>query len=165
MTKILHIDKDDAIRFLYEEELTEEGYGVIGTSNCEGILDKIAKLNPNIIILEPKFPKVDGLDILQSIRWTHYNIPVIISTAYPTLRYDPRSISADYFIIKCSDLRELKLRIKMALDCRKVFQEELISAGRMELSTNKGGKRDGDYNSCQGGVGRFFHQDCGLSIR
>ena len=133
MIRILHIDKDDAIRFLYEEELTEEGYEVIGTSNCEGILDKIAKLNPNIIILEPKFPKVDGLDLLQSIRSTHYNMPVIISTAYSAFRYDPRSITADYFVIKCSDLRELKLRIKMALDCRKVFQEELIPESLPEL--------------------------------
>jgi DNA-binding response OmpR family regulator len=74
VTRILHIDKDDAIRFLYEEELTEEGYEVIGTSNCEGILDKIAKLNPNIIILEPKFPKVDGLDMLQSIRSIYPNV-------------------------------------------------------------------------------------------
>ena len=133
MTKILHIDKDDAIRFLYEEELTEEGYEVIGTSNCEGILDTIAKLNPNIIIMEPKFPKVDGLGILQRIRSTYYNIPVIISTACSDLRYDPRSITADYFIIKCSDLRELKLRIKMALDCRKVFQAELAPETFKEL--------------------------------
>jgi len=126
MTRILHIDKDDAIRFLYEDELTEEGYEVIGVSSCEGISDKIAKLNPNIIILEPKFPKVDGLDMLQSIRGTHYKIPVILCTAYSAFRYDPRSIAADYFVIKCSDLRELKLRIKMAIDCREVFQGELI---------------------------------------
>lgn len=133
MTRILHIDKDDAIRFLYEEELTEEGYEVIGTNNCKGILDKIAKLNPNIIILEPKFPKVDGLDILQSIRATHYNIPVIISTAYSDFRYDPRSITADYFVIKCSDLRDLKLKIKMAIDCRRVFQDESIPKSLPEL--------------------------------
>ncbi|UCF83221.1 MAG: response regulator [Desulfobacteraceae bacterium] len=133
MTRILHIDKDDAIRFLYEEELTEAGYEVVGTSSCEGILDKIAKLNPNIIILEPKFPKVDGLDILQSIRGTHYNMPVIICTAYSAFRYDPRSIAADYFVIKCSDLRDLKLKIKMAIDCRRVFQDESIPKSLPEL--------------------------------
>ena len=133
MTRILHIDKDDAIRFLYEEELTEAGYEVIGTSNCEGILDKIAKLNPNIIILEPKFTKVDGLDILKSIRGAHYDMPVIICTAYSAFRYDPRSIAADYFVIKCSDLRELKLKIKMAIDCRRVFQDESIAKSLPEL--------------------------------
>jgi two-component system response regulator AtoC len=133
MTRILHIDKDDAIRFLCEDELTEEGYEVIGVSSCEGISDKIAKLNPNIIILEPKFPKVDGLDMLQSIRGTHYNIPVILCTAYSAFRYDPRSIAADYFVIKCSDLRELKLKIKMAIDCRRVFQNESIPKSLPEL--------------------------------
>jgi DNA-binding response OmpR family regulator len=125
MIRILHIDKDDAIRFLYEEELTEEGYEVIGTCSCEGILDKISKLSPNIIVFEPKFPKVDGLDILQSIRDAHKCIPIIISTAYSDLRYDPRSMVADYFVMKSFDLKGLKFRIKMALDCRKVFQTEV----------------------------------------
>ena len=136
MTRILHIDNDDAIRFLYEEELTEEGYEVIGTSNCEGILDNIAKFSPNIIIFEPKVPKTDGLDILQEIRNMYYNIPVIISTACSDLRYDPRSMVADYFVIKSFDLRGLKLRIKMALDCRKVFQTELSPETFQELPSS-----------------------------
>ena len=136
MTRILHIDNDDAILFLYEEELTEEGYEVIGTSNCEGILDNIAKFSPNIIIFEPKVPKTDGLDILQEIRNMYYNIPVIISTACSDLRYDPRSMVADYFVIKSFDLRGLKLRIKMALDCRKVFQTELSPETFQELPSS-----------------------------
>jgi DNA-binding response OmpR family regulator len=136
VTRILHIDNDDAIRFLYEEELTEEGYEVIGTSNCEGILDNIAKFSPNIIIFEPKVPKTDGLDILQEIRNMYYNIPVIISTACSDLRYDPRSMVADYFVIKSFDLRGLKLRIKMALDCRKVFQTELSPETFQELPSS-----------------------------
>ena len=133
MIRILHIDNDDDIRFLYEEELTEEGYEVIGTSSCEGILDKIAQSNPSIIIFEPKAPKTDGLDILQKIRIIYYNIPVIISTACSDLRYDLRSMVADYFVIKSFDLTGLKLRIKMALDCRKVFQTELAPETFKEL--------------------------------
>jgi DNA-binding response OmpR family regulator len=133
MIRILHIDNDDDIRFLYEEELTEEGYEVIGTSSCEGILDNIAKFSPSIIVFEPKVSKTDGLDILQKIRNTYYNIPVIISTACSDLRYDPRSMAADYFVIKSFDLKGLKLRIKMALDCRKVFQTELAPETFKEL--------------------------------
>lgn len=133
MIKILHVDKDDTIRFFYKEELIKEGYDVIGTSNFEGLFDNIAKLNPDIIILEPKSPKVDGLDILQKIRNTYYNMPVIIFTAHPALRYDPRSITADYFVIKCFDLKELKLKIEMSLDCRKVFQKVLAPETLREL--------------------------------
>ena len=133
MTRILHIDKDDDIRFLYEEELTEEGYEVIGTSSCEGILDKIAKFSPNIIIFEPKVPNTDGLDIMQKIRNLYYNIPVIISTACSDLSYDPRSMVADYFVMKNFNLKGLKLRIKMALHCRKVFQTELAPETFQEL--------------------------------
>ena len=134
MIRILHIDKDDAIRFLYEEELTEEGYEVIGTSSCEGILDKIAKLNPNVIILEPKFPKADGLNILQRIREAHQCIPIIISTAYSPFKYDPRSLIANYFVVKCSNLHELKLRIKTATHGRTGLQGELIPENLQKIS-------------------------------
>ena len=69
----------------------------------------------------PELPEVDGLEILQMIRNTNYNMPVIICTAYPNIKYDLRCIAADYFVIKCSDLSELKLKIQMAIDCRGVF--------------------------------------------
>ena len=78
-------------------------------------------------------PNTDGLDIMQKIRNLYYNIPVIISTACSDLSYDPRSMVADYFVMKNFNLKGLKLRIKMALHCRKVFQTELAPETFQEL--------------------------------
>lgn len=126
MNTILHIDDNDAIRLLYEDELTEEGYEVIGVSSCEDIFDRITMFRPNIIVFEPELPEVDGLEILQMIRNTNYNLPVIICTAYPAIKYDQRCIAADYVVIKSSDLSELKLKIEMAINCRRAFQDAPI---------------------------------------
>jgi len=49
------------------------------------------------------------------IRNAHYDLPVVLSTAYPAFRHDPRSIAADYYVLKTSNLKELKLKIEMAL--------------------------------------------------
>lgn len=133
MTRILHIDDSDAIRLLYEEELAEEGYEVVGVGSCEDILDQIASFRPNLIVLEPKLPEADGLEILQMIRNTNYDMPVVICTAYPNIKYDLRCIAADYFVVKQSDLSELKLKVGMALDCRGIFQSEAIAEGLPDL--------------------------------
>ena len=133
MTRILHIDDNEAIRLLYEDELTEEGYEVIGVSSCEDIFDRIARIRPDIIVFEPGIPEVDGLEILQMIRNSNYNMPVIISTSCPEIKYDQRCLAADYVLIKSYNLSELKLKIEMVIDGRRVFQDEPIRKSLQEL--------------------------------
>jgi hypothetical protein len=37
-------------------------------------------------------------------------------TGYPDFKYDLKSIAADYYVVKSSDLRELKAKIRMAFE-------------------------------------------------
>jgi hypothetical protein len=46
-------------------------------------------------------------------------LPVILCTAYPSVRENFSSIAPDDYVLKSSDLSELKLRIGKALDDRK----------------------------------------------
>ena len=116
MHKILVVDNEEAIQILYADELTEEGYEVITSGDGSKVMDLIEQRRPDLIVLAVRLGKCDGLDLLQDIRNTYYNLPVVLCSAYPHFRYDPRSIAADYYVVKSSDLMELKLRIKMALE-------------------------------------------------
>jgi DNA-binding response OmpR family regulator len=116
MNKILILDDDEFIQMLYAEELTEEGYDVITSGDDPLILELIDKEDPDLVLMETKLIEHDGLDLLQDIRNTHYNLPVILCTAYTSLKYDLRSIAADYYVVKSSNLKELKFKIKIALE-------------------------------------------------
>ena len=116
MNKILIVDDEESIQMLYADELTEEGYEVITSGDGLRILELIERERPDLIILDIRLGEYDGLDLLQDIRNTHYNLPVILCTAYPDFRYYLKSIAADYYVLKSSNLRELKLRIRMALE-------------------------------------------------
>jgi len=116
MIKILIVDDDYAIRLLYEEELKEEGYAVNTTDDCENLMNTISNSKPDLIILDIMMGGFNGLDLLQEIRDTYYNMPVILCSAYSTFRCDLKSIAADYYVNKSADLSELKHMIKMALD-------------------------------------------------
>jgi len=116
MNKILIVDDDDSIQMLYTYELTEEGYEVITCGSGSQPMALIEKKRPDLIVMEIHLDKINGLDLLQEIRNTYYNLPVILCTTNSIYKYDLRSIAADYYMVKSSDLSELKLSVKMALD-------------------------------------------------
>ncbi len=121
MDKILIVDDEKPIRILYEDELTEEGYRVVTLGDGSRLLEVIKQTRPDLVVLDIKLGEYNGLDLLQEIRNTNYEMPVILSTAYSSFRYDQRSISADYYVVKRSDLKELKIKIRMALEGTESF--------------------------------------------
>lgn len=118
MNKILIVDDDEPIQILYADELTEEGYDVITTGDGVGLLGLIEEAQPNLVVLDIRLGETNGLDLLQDIRNTYYELPVILCSAYSAFKYDLKSIAADYFVVKSSDFSELKVKIKMALEAR-----------------------------------------------
>jgi len=121
MNKILVIDDDESIQILYTDELTEEGYEVIASGDGSSLMRLIDETKPDLVVLDVRLGEYDGLDLLQDIRNTHYDLPVILCSAYPVYKYDLKSIAADYYVVKKSNLEELKLKIKMALECGNPF--------------------------------------------
>lgn len=117
--KILIVDDEEVILMLYKEELEEEGYDVTTTSDGYKLLEKIETEKPDLVVLDIKMAEYNGLDLLQDIRKKFYNIPVILCSAYSSFKGDLKSIAADYYVVKSSDLSELKQKIKMALEGRR----------------------------------------------
>ena len=116
MAKILIVDDEEHIRFLYSEELTEAGYEVITADSGYKLLERIENEKPDIVVLDIKMVDYNGLDLLQDIRNKFYNMPVVLCTAYDTFKEDMKSIAADFYVIKSFDLTELKNKITMALE-------------------------------------------------
>ena len=45
----------------------------------------------------------------------YYNKVVILCSAYPSFRYRLKAVAADSYVVKSPDLKQLKIKIKMAL--------------------------------------------------
>ena len=118
MAKVLVVDDEEHIRLLYTEALAEEGHQVSTAVAGHTVLQKIGFLHPEVVVLDIRLDDCNGLDLLQDIRQRHYDLPVILCTAYDTYRYDPKALAADYYVVKSSDLSELKRKIQQALEGR-----------------------------------------------
>jgi len=116
MAKILIVDDEEHIRYLYSEELSEAGYEVITAESGHMLLEKIEEEKPDLVVLDIKMVDYNGLDLLQDIRNKFYTMPVVLCTAYDTFKEDMKSIAADFYVIKSFDLTELKKKIAMALE-------------------------------------------------
>ncbi|MBN2298254.1 MAG: response regulator [Deltaproteobacteria bacterium] len=118
MSKVLIVDDEKHIRLLYSEELEENGYEVALASDGNDILDRIKNEKPDVVVLDIKMVSSNGLDVLQEIRNTYYNLPVILCSAYGSYKVDIKSIAADAYVVKSSDLTELKNKIAQVLETR-----------------------------------------------
>jgi two-component system response regulator (stage 0 sporulation protein F) len=113
---VLVVDDEESIRFLYREELEEEGYTVITAADGEEALRKVRSDKPDLITLDIRMPGMDGIEVLQRIREMDKEIPVIMSTAYGEYRNDFNVWASDAYVIKTANLGELKETIKRLLD-------------------------------------------------
>lgn len=120
MKTILIVEDDKNQRLLYEYELSLEGYNIITAKDgCEA-LKKVKEHFPDLIILDIILPRMDGVELMGRILSERKNIPIIINTAYGGYKDNFMMWSADAYVIKSSDLSELKNKVKELLgkmDC------------------------------------------------
>ncbi len=115
MTTILLVEDDKNQRLLYEQELRFEGYGIVTAADGKDALKKVKEQPPDIIIMDIDLPKMEGIEAMGRIISKHKGIPIIIHTAYSSYKDNYMSWIADAYIVKSSDLTELKNKIKKLL--------------------------------------------------
>ncbi len=119
MEKVLCVDDDLSLLRLYQEELAEEGYKVILAKDGKEALKKLEKETPHVVVMDIRMPVMDGIETLTAMLGKDRQIPVILNTAYPQYRENFMTWGAEAYVIKSSDLTELKEKIREVLDKRK----------------------------------------------
>ena len=118
MTRIMVVDDETNIRKLYQSELAREGYKVVTAESAEEALELMEAEQPDLIVLDIRLEGMDGIDCLRTIMEKRRDLPVILNSAYTTYKQDFASWLADAYVVKSSDLTELKDKIKEVLDKR-----------------------------------------------
>ena len=65
--KILVVEDEENLRYMYERELTKEGYDVTLAGDGKEALTKIDKKLPDLVVLDIRMPNMDGLEALGNI--------------------------------------------------------------------------------------------------
>lgn len=111
MKRILLVEDDRNIRELLRQELHDDGYLITTASNGKEALTALKNKDqekPDLIILDLRMPKMDGLETMGHILKSKNETPVIIHTAYAGYKDDALAMAADAFVVKSHDLTQLK---------------------------------------------------------
>jgi DNA-binding response OmpR family regulator len=114
--KILVVDDEINQGLLYEQELTEEGYLVDVANSGEKAIQMIKEKKYDVVILDIGMPNMDGLETLGKMLSMDNKLQVILNTAYPSYKDNFMSWAADAYVVKSSDLTELKEKIRKSLE-------------------------------------------------
>jgi len=96
--------------------LSDQGYDVSTASTGRGALERFARDNPDLVLLDILLPDIDGWEVLAEIRKTS-DRPVILLTALGRVedKVYGLSLGADDYISKPFDLDEVRARIEAVL--------------------------------------------------
>jgi len=109
--KLLIIDDSDLFRDRFAKMLSNiTGLELIGEArDVVEAKDLIIKLNPDVITLDIRMPKGNGIDVLKVAKKKGNKIKVIVATNYPYPQLRDKCIEegADYFFDKLDGLEEI----------------------------------------------------------
>jgi two-component system nitrogen regulation response regulator GlnG len=79
------IDDDRSIRWVLEKALTKAGMQVTSFSNANGVMEALEREQPEAIISDVRMPGMDGFALLDKIKQSYPDLPVVIMTAHSDL--------------------------------------------------------------------------------
>ncbi len=141
MKRVLVADDTKNIRLLVRKCLEMEGYAVEEAADGAQALQRLRTEEFHLAFLDIKMPAVSGTEVLRSIRAEGSTVPVIIITAYATVKnavectqmgavaYLHKPFTAD----KLRNVLQEALRPDRALAARRLLQEGKDQEALLEL--------------------------------
>ncbi|MCH8125012.1 response regulator [candidate division KSB1 bacterium] len=111
MKNVLVVEDEDSLRLLYKQELSLKGLNVITVDTGEDAINKVKTTDIDLVVLDIRLNGMNGLEALEGMLAKRRDLKVVINTAYSNYKDDFSSWLADAYLIKSSDLSELKTTI------------------------------------------------------
>ena len=101
MANILIIDDEKDVRVVLKEVLRRAGYDVTLAANGRDGLEKLAADGADMVITDVIMPGIDGVAMVQQIRETYPDMPIIVISGggnVAPMEYEPGAISTSAYL-------------------------------------------------------------------
>lgn len=114
--KILVVDDERPIADILKYNLEKAGYEVVVAYDGEEALEKAARENPDLVVLDIMLPRMDGYTVCSQMR-TRSAVPILMLTAKheENEKVQGLELGADDYVTKPFSHKELLARIKALL--------------------------------------------------
>ena len=153
MFNILVVEDDKNLRKLITTYLQRNKYNTYEATNGEEALNVLDQSYIDLIVSDIMMPKMDGYELIKSLREAKYDVPILIITAKSEIEDKKEGflLGADDYMVKPIDIEEMLLRIQVLLRRSKSASEKKIQIGELLLNYNQLSviKKDKVYNLAQ----------------
>lgn len=132
---IVVVDDDYAIRLSCRQTLSKTGYRVETFEDGAQGLDGVARLRPDLVVIDLKMPGISGMEVIPRVREIDPHIIVVVITGYATIgtAVDAMKAGAYDFLPKPFKPDELRLIAKRGLERRRLLKETQRAEVEREL--------------------------------
>lgn len=111
--QVLIVEDDAALGHFLDKCLTLDGHEVALAVDGNAALKSVAKLSPDLIVLDLGLPGMDGIDVLAELRKRFRSISVIVLTGRAGMEERVRclELGADDVVLKPFSFHELRARL------------------------------------------------------
>ena len=125
--KVMVIEDDEIMRVTLEDSLKANGYAVRSFEKGSDGESAFKEDEYSLVITDVRLPDMTGLDVMKMIKAHDEKIPVIIMTAFGTIRdaVEAMKLGAFDYITKPFSLDEFNLIVERALEVRTLRDENI----------------------------------------
>ncbi len=147
MFNVLVVEDDKNLKKLMVTYLKRNNYTVFEANNGVQALDIIDKQYIDLVISDIMMPEMDGFELLNELRISNYEIPIMLITAKGDISDKKQGfiLGADDYMVKPVDMEEMILRVSVLLKRAKSANKRRIVIDDLvidydQLSVTKHGK-------------------------
>ncbi len=131
--KILVVDDEESHRIMLRAVLGAEGYTVTEAADGTEAVAAVGKEAFDVVLLDIRMTNMDGIEALGEIRKISPQVPVLIMTAFASVKTAVEALKAGAFdyLTKPLDIEELKIVIDKAMDHYHLRAENLVLKERL----------------------------------
>lgn len=118
MAKILICDDQEPIRRALAQILELENHDIVEAVDGVDAMVKVKQTSPDVIIMDIRMSRMDGIEALEKLQVTYSDIPVIMISGHGDIEVAVECVKkgAFDFIAKPLDMHRLQITVRNALD-------------------------------------------------
>ena len=137
--RVLLVDDEASIRRFVGSSLRAEGYEVSIAEDGEEALQVLDATLPDLVILDIRMPKLDGLEVCRRIReWSQVPVMMLSAVGEEQVKVKCLRLGADDYLVKPFGVQELTARVEAVLrrsnTMDKPLMEPNFTSGELEIS-------------------------------
>lgn len=121
---VMIVEDDAATRRLYRFLLANSGYNVVEAEDGVVALERLATHPSELIVTDMNMPRMNGMDLVRSVRQSYPDVYVIMVTAFGTPDTEKQAYRAgvNEYLMKPFDFEELEERVRSFFKSRAASQ-------------------------------------------